>query len=167
MKLFLCLLFAFFVPQAYADNVVDLTAAMAVKWDDVETPATISDYTLGALVVSSIAVQKDWEHRGAAAAGIASSVAVNQAVKHLVGRMRPDGSENVSFYSGHTSTAFAAASATCLKKADALCYSSLALAASVGYLRMAANKHWLSDVVVGAGVGYAFGRYIPTLIVTF
>jgi hypothetical protein len=32
---------------------------------------------------------------------------INQVVKHDVARLRPDGSDNVSFYSGHTSDAVA------------------------------------------------------------
>ena len=43
----------------------------------------------------------------------------------------------------------------------------LVIASGVGYLRIAADKHWFSDVLVGAGVGYVSGRYIPTLVYQF
>ena len=39
----------------------------------------------------------------------------------------------------------------------------LPLAAAVGVMRMGADKHYLSDVLVGAAVGSAFGFALPRL----
>jgi membrane-associated phospholipid phosphatase len=36
-----------------------------------------------------------------------------------------------------------------------------AIAATTGYLRIAADKHWLTDVVVGALVGAGIGFALP------
>jgi membrane-associated phospholipid phosphatase len=112
-------------------------------------------------------MQKTWEQRGAVAGAHLVGVSINQLVKKSVGRLRPDGSEYVSFYSGHTSEAFLSAGAICLSENDATCIGSLLLAGTVGYLRIAADKHWASDVIVGAGIGYACGRLVPTIVVEF
>ena len=78
-----------------------------------------------------------------------------QAAKYAVGRNRPDGSNNHSLPSGHTATAFATAGVLQRHfgwKAGVPAY---AFAGYVGASRMAANRHYLSDVVLGAGVGIA------------
>lgn len=69
---------------------------------------------------------------------------------------RPDGSNNHSFPSGHTATAFM--TATMLSKeygGRSPWYSigAYSVATATGLSRVANNKHWLSDVLVGAGIG--------------
>lgn len=68
---------------------------------------------------------------------------------------RPAGADD-SFPSGHTTFAFT--NATVLynefsQSSDALAYSGYAFATTTGMFRMINNKHWLSDVLVGAGIG--------------
>ena len=78
------------------------------------------------------------------------SVGVNLAVKNMVSRDRPDHSNRFSFYSGHTSNAFAAAGWR---------YEvGIPIAIGTGYLRAAANKHYLTDVAVGAAAGLLASR---------
>ncbi len=69
---------------------------------------------------------------------------------------RPDGDGNDAFPSGHTSSAFTAA--TLLHKEyghRSLWYSvgGYGAATGVGALRIINNRHWLADVLFGAGVG--------------
>jgi membrane-associated phospholipid phosphatase len=83
-----------------------------------------------------------------------------QGAKFAAERTRPDGSNDFSFPSGHTASAFA--TATVLQehfgwKAGLPAY---AFAGFVGASRMASNKHYLSDVLVGAGIGIAAGRTV-------
>jgi membrane-associated phospholipid phosphatase len=69
---------------------------------------------------------------------------------------RPDGSANNSFPSGHTTSAFAAAEFLHQEyKHRSPIYSILGYAAATttGILRMYNNKHYLSDVIAGAGFG--------------
>ena len=78
------------------------------------------------------------------------------AVKRLADRNRPDGSNNFSFPSGHTANAFAAAEFLNQEYRDVspwIGYAGYAVATATGALRMYNNKHWLSDVVAGAGFG--------------
>lgn len=70
--------------------------------------------------------------------------------------MRPDGSNRHSFPSGHTATAFM--TATMLTKeyghnSPWIGIGAYSVASATGLMRMANNKHWLSDVMMGAGIG--------------
>lgn len=110
---------------------------------------------------------------------------LNQAVKFLAGRERPfvhalsppekgatpqPADNNLSFYSGHTSLVFALAassgSVATLRRyrlAPAIWGAGLVIAAATGYLRIAADKHYFSDVMTGAVMGAAVGAGVPYL----
>ncbi len=110
---------------------------------------------------------------------------LNQAVKYAVGRerpfvhygnwrdpdRRPDPDDNLSFYSSHTSVAFAAVCAAGTvsslrgyRSAPWVWGVGLSAAAAVGYLRIAADKHYLTDVLAGAALGGAIGVAVPRLL---
>lgn len=81
--------------------------------------------------------------------------AVN-SLKYTCRMPRPDGSNNKSFPSGHTATAFMAA--TMLHKEYGVrspwySIAGYSMATVTGVSRMLNNRHWLSDVLVGAGIG--------------
>ena len=79
-------------------------------------------------------------------------------VKRGVGRTRPNGSGNNSFSSGHTAYAFTSAEFLYQEYKDVnawIGYAGYLAATTVGTLRIYNNKHWLSDVVAGAGFGIA------------
>ena len=70
-----------------------------------------------------------------------------------------------SFFSGHTSTAFAIGTSTAKMLTNysdidkkLVWISALGLASSTGYFRIAADKHYFSDVFVGAIVGSLIGN---------
>lgn len=116
-----------------------------------------------------------------------TGAAVESVLKFLSGRQRPyvvnqkqveaeptfrgpfhvmrdaDGNRlNSSFPSGHTTVAFAAATVYALEYKDrpwvpVVAYSAASL---IGLSRIAENKHWLTDVVVGATLGYLTGRQV-------
>lgn len=110
---------------------------------------------------------------------------LNQLVKFVVGRERPfvhdlapgdkprtksPGDNNLSFYSGHTMLGFVSAvsagtiaSMKGYKAAPWIWGTGLTLAAATGYLRIAADKHYFSDVITGAIMGSVAGFVIPWL----
>ncbi len=109
--------------------------------------------------------------------------AVSQAVKLLTRRQRPfarfvpEGSaapakqpddDNLSFFSSHTSTTFAAAFAAhaiaCRRGVRGPTWLLGVGALLTGYLRMAADRHYLTDVVCGATVGATVGTLAPRLL---
>ena len=74
---------------------------------------------------------------------------------------RPDGSDYQSFPSGHTAEAFAGAEFMRMEYKDVSPWygvAGYAMATATGLLRMYNDKHWMSDVVAGAGVGIASTR---------
>lgn len=69
---------------------------------------------------------------------------------------RPDGSSNNSFPSGHTATAFAGAEFLYQEYKDESVWYGIAgyaVATGTGLFRIYNNKHWLTDVAAGAGIG--------------
>lgn len=77
-------------------------------------------------------------------------------LKNTINEPRPDGSNMHSFPSGHTAQAFLAATFISQEyhgRIRWMPYAAYTLAASVGALRIANNKHYISDVLVGAGIG--------------
>lgn len=77
-------------------------------------------------------------------------------MKHALQRSRPDGSNGLSFPSGHTTTAFAAAHFLFREYQDQnkwLSLSGYPFAILTGVCRVLNNKHWVGDVVAGAGLG--------------
>ena len=84
------------------------------------------------------------------------TTAFTYTIKKQTNRLRPNGVAYNSFPSGHTATAFAAAELLNQEfKHESLWYgyAGYAVATTTGILRMYNNKHWLSDVVAGAGFG--------------
>ncbi len=76
-------------------------------------------------------------------------------LKRITDEERPNG-EDYSFPSGHTSNAFVMATVLHHEFIDTspwLAYSGYAFATTTGVLRVLNNKHWVSDVLVGAGIG--------------
>ncbi len=82
--------------------------------------------------------------------------AVVYTTKSLVTRERPDGSSSNSFPSGHTATAFVAAEFLHQEYKDKSPWISVggyAMGALIGASRVYNDRHWVSDVVAGAGIG--------------
>lgn len=113
--------------------------------------------TIG-LKMGSYQGRSDWPRFWASAASSAAIMAgfVN-GIKYTASEMRPDGSTRNSWPSGHTATAFMAA--TILHKEYGLTRSpwysvgAYSLATATGVMRVLNNRHWISDVLSGAGIG--------------
>ena len=113
---------------------------------------------------------------------------VNQIAKYAFARERPfvhylprapkevrkltasPSDDNLSFFSGHTTLAFAVATSSGTvsslrgyRLAPLVWAAGLTMAASVGYLRMAGDKHYFSDVMTGVVVGCLIGAGVPLL----
>lgn len=77
-------------------------------------------------------------------------------LKHFIGEPRPDTGVRNSFPSGHTAQAFAAATFFHKEYGHLSVWYSIGaytVASSVGALRILNDRHWASDVLVGAGIG--------------
>jgi membrane-associated phospholipid phosphatase len=91
-----------------------------------------------------------------------SGLILEQALKHLVLEKRPDGSDNYSFPSGHTTSAFSGAAFVQQRYGWKYGFPSYILASYVGYTRVQAQKHYIWDVlggaVIGIGTSYLFTK---------
>ena len=112
-----------------------------------------------------------WRYLTSAAASYATMAILVNGIKYTAKEMRPDGSTANSFPSGHTATAFVAA--TILHKEYGQTRSpwfsvgAYGCATMTGVMRTLNNRHWISDILVGAGlgvlstdIGYAIGDLI-------
>ncbi len=85
-----------------------------------------------------------------------ATVTLVRLPKHYIDEQRPDGTTHNSFPSGHTAVAFMYAHfqhfalGLLSPGARIVCFGA---ASSLGALRIMNNRHWLSDVLVGAGIG--------------
>ncbi|ROL61315.1 phosphatase PAP2 family protein, partial [Bacteroidetes/Chlorobi group bacterium ChocPot_Mid] len=99
------------------------------------------------------------------------STAISQVIKISAGRSRPytnDGSNvwkpfsfSDSYPSGHSTVAFTIATVLSCRIDKWWAYVSLySIAASTGVARVYLDKHWASDVLMGAGIGTVSGLLI-------
>ena len=80
------------------------------------------------------------------------------SMKHFIHDMRPDGSADNTMPSGHTAQAFASATLLDMEYRNTSPWISVGgylCATATGFFRIANNRHWASDVLVGAGIGIA------------
>ena len=102
--------------------------------------------------------RSDWP-RLLASAGMSYAIMAGfvNGIKYSAKEMRPDGSTANSWPSGHTATAFVGASL--LHKEYGLTRSpwwsvaGYGVATATGVMRVLNNRHWISDVMSGAGIG--------------
>jgi membrane-associated phospholipid phosphatase len=169
---------------------VDRGVRDALRWRDRNKADRISNTLLGVSFLVPVAFFATGGQTAALNDGalVAESTVVTMALaqtaKKLFHRPRPfvhrgdppsgsdpaaEGSHG-SFFSGHASTTFALAVSTGTiallrdqKNAGWALGTGLTIAATTSYLRMAAERHYFSDVVVGAAVGSAVGWLIPHL----
>jgi membrane-associated phospholipid phosphatase len=164
-----------------------------VVWDNTGRAGLFSDinvYVLSPIVGFGLLFASDHDAGWArflddtipVAESIAAAQLVSQAIKYSVGRQRPyvhfgtPGSSapsdaNTSFISGHSVLGF-----SITVSAGMICHwrhyrtepyvwgAGIALSLSTEYLRMGADKHYLSDVLVGGIVGATSGFLIPRLM---
>lgn len=91
---------------------------------------------------------------GVVAYGLSGVLALG--LKHTTHELRPDGSNTLSFPSGHTTDAFTGAALLDREFSGVspwIPIGGYAMATTTGLLRLTNDKHWVSDVLVGAGIG--------------
>lgn len=118
--------------------------------------------TLG-LKIGGVEGRSDWLRLGVSAAmsyGLMAGL-VN-SIKYTASELRPDGTTHNSWPSGHTATSFVGA--TILHKEYGLTVSpwysvaGYGMATATGVMRVLNNRHWVSDVLSGAGIGIMSGE---------
>lgn len=171
--------------ETITDAVSWSTPKYAARAADVTAFGVIPAFAAGSLLISSgldNRIQNAGTDMMLIAEALTISSLLNQIVKFSVGRARPftvrnnhgfysdRTDDNLSFYSGHTNMAFAlvvsAGTIAHIRHYDAEPYIwgiGIPMALFVAYARMAAQKHYFTDVLVGALVGSAVGFLVPWL----
>lgn len=161
----------------------------ALRWRDTAAAAGGSDALVVGipLLAAGALALSGWEAGGArlamedllvASEAVSIAVLATQVAKYSFGRVRPYAWASatpvrgpdayLSMWSGHTSATFAAAAAAGTV-ARLRGYRSwpwilglgLAGAAACGWLRIAADRHWATDVLAGAAIGSVAGLGLP------
>jgi membrane-associated phospholipid phosphatase len=91
------------------------------------------------------------------AQGLVAGTVIVQGTKYATGRERPDGSDQLSFPSGHSADTFTFATVVAHYYGWKWGASAYGLAGLVALSRVELGKHWASDVVAGAAIGYIAG----------
>jgi membrane-associated phospholipid phosphatase len=148
----------------FTDDLADLTRPFGDS--QVLFPMTVGGYLVGAVTGS----------RRLTAASLISlqsltiAAGLTEGIKRLAGRTRPNKTDDAfdfeglsgsdkSFVSGHATHAFAVATVFAMEYRDSYVVPPLAygLATLTALSRVNDNKHWTTDVVLGAGVGFLVG----------
>ena len=132
-----------------------------------------------------------WQASMAHALALGLTLSAGEIAKTTVGRARPferdcqsdpqrtgcsDSDAYHSFFSLHTAMAFTSAGFSCAMHAsrslygdptaDAMgCLTPVLMASATGLLRVLSDRHYISDVLVGAAIGFLVGYLVPLAIV--
>jgi membrane-associated phospholipid phosphatase len=168
--------------KVVAPNKFDNYLRNKLIWDlsDLDRAKLYSDILLYGIVLGSIPTSplllKNHDYKALVLTNL-EVLAINglltDITKYIVGRQRPssyfgtrDEKKDAfkSFFSGHTSSAFAVGTSTAMMlsneyphKRGLIWISTYTIATLTGYYRIAADKHYTSDVFMGAIIGSAVG----------
>lgn len=178
--------------RAVRSGFVELGGLQPVTWAKLSDAFAYVLIPVGAAVLDLVHTHDGRPNRewgtdlGIMVQSMALAATVNQAVKFTVGRQRPfvayappyadslrrtnetSHDDNLSFFSGHATAASSMAMAMArtieLRTGSRIGYWLLVpVGVAAGLMRLAADKHWGSDVALGLAVGAAVGWLVPTL----
>jgi len=169
---------------------IDVSVRTALVWSNPAPAAVTSDILVAAVPVGlGLWVFLEAEAAGGLRTAAEDLLVITEAMtvagalttitRYTTARIRPyayygQGSgvpeDHLSFWSGHTTTAFSAAAAAGYV-AQIRGYASwpwvyavgFTAAGAVAYFRVAGDKHWMTDVLVGAAMGTGIGFLVPWL----
>ena len=175
-------------PRWKTPPAVDVDIRDAAKWSNTRLAGSLSDVMVWGIIapaafLSPLALKSSYGRAALtiAEAAVATGV-VTQIAKFSFARARPfayyandysNPDSPMSFFSGHTSYSFALSISSAMLLADAypkyrlLIYTVAFFVASIpGYLRIAADKHYFTDVFAGAVVGSSLAYGVVRLQMT-
>lgn len=104
-------------------------------------------FNIGASVWTAARAENPKRALGCEALKLGFTIGLAETVKRVVNRQRPDGSDDMSFYSEH--------SAVVASMSGYRYEVGIPVAVMTGLLRGAANKHFATDIGVGLAAGFA------------
>ena len=124
--------------------------------DSRENMAKASDamvILLPTLAISKSVYERDAQGGWQYGATMLTSVAVTQILKYSIDAERPNGEDDLSFPSGHTSAAFATAGYLQIRYGWQYGAPAYAAATFVAWARVYSQNHYSRDVIAGAAIG--------------
>ena len=166
-------------------NRFDIKVRKSLKWNsnNLGSASSMSDFLLYGLTLGSIPIipffseDNYYENLITRVNILSLNGLITNLVKITSSRERPKYRFNSnkeksnetykSFFSGHTSTAFSIGISNALilskqfpKHSTKIWFSSLSIAATAGYLRIASDEHYASDIIAGSIVGSVIGFFL-------
>ena len=154
------------------------------RWEDdkIDQAKSLSDFLLYGFFISSIPItplvseEHYYKNLLTNIQVLSLNGIITNTVKILAKRQRPDSYYKTriyendqfrSFFSGHTSTAFAIGTSSAImlsdshpKRKNIIWATTYSLAIATGYFRIAADKHYLTDIITGGIVGIIVGNLV-------
>lgn len=127
-----------------------------------KTAADAGQIGLVGLALGKTVAEEDWKGTTQLVLSVGVTAGATTGLKHAFPEERPDHSDNRSFPSGHTSTAFAAAGYLQKRYGWEWGLPATLAASMVGLARVQSKDHHWYDVVVGAALGEATAYLFTT-----
>ena len=162
MKRILTLIFVLFVCLSGKAQEVEISGSRKA----VRTSGDVLAFITPVASLTTVLVLQDWQGLKQGALAGVSTIGMTYALKYLIKKERPDGSDKHSFPSMHTSVSFTGAAFIQRRYGWKWGIPAYAIASYVGWSRTYAKKHDWWDVVAGAALGagsaYIFTRPFAT-----
>lgn len=162
MKRILTLIFVLFVCLSGKAQEVEISGSRKA----VRTSGDVLAFVTPVASLTTVLVLQDWKGLKQGALAGVSTIGMTYALKYLIKKERPDGSDKHSFPSMHTSVSFTGAAFIQRRYGWKWGIPAYAIASYVGWSRTYAKKHDWWDVVAGAALGagsaYIFTRPFAT-----
>ena len=153
MKRILTLIFILFVCLSGKAQEVEISGSRKA----VRTSGDVLAFVTPVASLTTVLVLQDWKGLKQGALAGVSTIGMTYALKYLIKKERPDGSDKHSFPSMHTSVSFTGAAFIQRRYGWKWGIPAYAIASYVGWSRTYAKKHDWWDVVAGAALGAGSG----------
>ena len=159
MKRILTLIFILFVCLSGKAQEVEISGSRKA----VRTSGDVLAFVTPVASLTTVLVLQDWKGLKQGALAGVSTIGMTYALKYLIKKERPDGSDKHSFPSMHTSVSFTGAAFIQRRYGWKWGIPAYAIASYVGWSRTYAKKHdWhLPILILQKMLAYEAGRYMP------
>jgi len=139
-----------------------LSSTVSAEKSDTEKAGDIIQLLLPATAYAATFYLDDNDGRTQFYKSIAANIVITHSLKFLINKERPNGGDNKSFPSGHTSAAFHGAAFIQKRYGWKYGLPAYVAASFVGYSRVYADKHYVEDVIAGAIIGTLSSYYFTS-----
>jgi membrane-associated phospholipid phosphatase len=149
-------------PRMLRRTLTTLCSVPALAWASVDSQRRLGDQLSLALPAGTLAAtlwRGDRDGAWQLVQTFVLTTATTQALKQSTGVMRPDGTNDQSFPSGHAARAFSAAAYLRQRHGLDAAWPLYVAATYVGYTRVQARRHRWGDVVAAAALAEAFASW--------